>query len=432
MVSTFLFLLVLIILNAFFAASEIALVSLNEAKINSLAKKGNKKAKLVNRLLNDPSRFLATIQIGVTLAGFLASAFASQTFADRLVHLLKLTGVPIPEIWLKSFSVVLITMILAYFTLVLGELVPKRVAMKKAEPIALFAARPLNALSALAYPFVTLLSKSTNLLLLFLGLDPNKEDNQITEEEIRMMLDIGEEKGAIHKTEKQMINNVFEFDNKTVSQIMTHRTDIAALPIEATLNQVVLFVDKEKFSRIPVYQDTLDNIVGILYAKDLFRFLSNDNNQNQFSLDRIIRQPYFVPDSKRTDELFRELQKRKIHIAIVIDEHGGTAGLVTIEDLLEEIVGNIFDEYDEEERDFTQLDENTFLIRGSASLSTVQDYLNIRLPIEEYETLSGFLIGQLGRIPKKDDRPLIEYNNLVFKIEAVENKRISMVKVCKA
>ncbi|MGI6412149.1 MAG: HlyC/CorC family transporter [Syntrophomonadaceae bacterium] len=431
MVSTFLFLLVLIILNAFFAASEIALVSLNEAKIKSLDKKGNKKAKLVSRLLNDPSRFLATIQIGVTLAGFLASAFASQTFADSLVHLLKLTGVPLPEIWLKSFSVVLITMILAYFTLVLGELVPKRVAMKKAEPIAFLAARPLNALSALAYPFVTLLSKSTNLLLLFLGLDPNKEDNQITEEEIRMMLDIGEEKGAIHKTEKQMINNVFEFNNKTVGHIMTHRTDIAALPIEATLNQVVLFVDKEKFSRIPVYQDTLDNIVGILYAKDLFRFLSNNSDQ-QFSLGRIIRQPYFVPDSKRTDELFRELQKKKIHIAIVIDEHGGTAGLVTIEDLLEEIVGNIFDEYDEEERDFNQLDENTFLIRGSASLSLVQDYLNIRLPIEEYETLSGFLIGQLGRIPKKDDRPLIEYNDLVFKIEAVDDKRISMVKVGKA
>lgn len=246
-----------------------------------------------------------------------------------------------------------------------------------------------------------------------------------------MMLDIGEEKGAIHKTEKQMINNVFEFNNKTVGHIMTHRTDIAALPIEATLNQVVLFVDKEKFSRIPVYQDTLDNIVGILYAKDLFRFLSNNSDQ-QFSLGRIIRQPYFVPDSKRTDELFRELQKKKIHIAIVIDEHGGTAGLVTIEDLLEEIVGNIFDEYDEEERDFNQLDENTFLIRGSASLSLVQDYLNIRLPIEEYETLSGFLIGQLGRIPKKDDRPLIEYNDLVFKIEAVDDKRISMVKVGKA
>lgn len=425
------FLVVLIVINAFFSASEIALISLNDAKIKSLADKGDKKAQMVEKLLDEPSRFLATIQIGITLAGFLASAFASETFAGRLVYLLKLTGISLPEAWLKSIAMILITLILAYFTLVLGELVPKRLAMKKSEPIAYFAVAPLNTLSTVTAPFVALLTLSTNFFVRLLGFDPYEEDDEVTEEEIRMMVDIGEEKGAIHESEKLMINNIFEFNNKTVGTIMTHRTDIAALPIEANLSEVVAFVNKEKFSRIPVYRDNLDDIVGLLYAKDLFRFLSDSDNREKFSLSEIIRQPYFVANSKRTDELFRELQRKKIHIAIIIDEYGGTAGIVTIEDLLEEIVGNIFDEYDEEERDFDKLDDNTFIINGTASLDAVQEFLQVKLPIKDYETLSGFIIGQLGRIPEKDDKPIIEFEGLVFKVEEVDEKRVSLVKVSK-
>ena len=431
MLTAIIFLVTLIVINAFFAASEIALISLNDAKIKSLADKGDKKARMVEKLLNEPSRFLATIQIGITLAGFLASAFASETFADRLVYLLKLTGISLSEAWLKSIAMILITLILAYFTLVLGELVPKRLAMKKSEPIAYFAVGPLNTLSTVAAPFVTLLTLSTNFFVRLFGFDPYEEDDEVTEEEIRMMVDIGEEKGAIHESEKLMINNIFEFNNKTVGNIMTHRTDIAALPIEADLSEVVSFVNREKFSRIPVYRDNLDDIVGLLYAKDLFRFLSDSDNREKFSLGNIIRQPYFVAASKRTDELFRELQRKKIHIAIIIDEYGGTAGIVTIEDLLEEIVGNIFDEYDEEEKDFDKLDENTFLINGTASLDAVQDILQVKLPIDDYETLSGFIIGQLGRIPSKADKPTIEFDGLVFKVEEVEEKRVSLAKVSK-
>jgi len=425
------FLVVLIVINAFFSASEIALISLNDAKIKSLADKGDKKAQMVEKLLDEPSRFLATIQIGITLAGFLASAFASETFADRLVYLLKLTGISLSEAWLKSIAMILITLILAYFTLVLGELVPKRLAMKKSEPIAYFAVGPLNTLSTVAAPFVTLLTLSTNFFVRLFGFDPYEEDEEVTEEEIRMMVDIGEEKGAIHESEKLMINNIFEFNNKTVGNIMTHRTDIAALPIEADLSEVVSFVNREKFSRIPVYRDNLDDIVGLLYSKDLFRFLSDSDNREKFSLGNIIRQPHFVAASKRTDELFRELQRKKIHIAIIIDEYGGTAGIVTIEDLLEEIVGNIFDEYDEEEKAFDKLDENTFLINGTASLDAVQDILQVKLPIDDYETLSGFIIGQLGRIPGKADKPTIEFDGLVFKVEEVEEKRVSLAKVSK-
>lgn len=431
MLTELLFLIILIALNAFFAASEIALISLNDNKIRLLANEGNKKAKIITKLLNEPSRFLATIQIGITLAGFLASAFASETFAYRIVNILKAAGIPIPESMLKSLSMVFVTLILAYFTLVLGELVPKRLAMKKAEPISMFVVSPLNILSTFTYPFVKLLTLSTNFFIRLFGVDPHQEDERATEEEIRMMVDVGGEKGTIEEIEKVMINNVFDFNNKTVSEIMTHRTRIVALSVEANANQVVDLLNAEKYSRIPVYEGNIDNIVGVLHAKDMIQFLSKNPADEPFVLRNIIRQPYFVPGSKRTDELFKELQRRKNHLAIIIDEYGGTAGLVTIEDLIEEIVGNIFDEYDEEEKQIEKLDENTFMINGSTSLDAVRDYLHVELPTEEYETLSGFLIGQLGTIPQKDDKPTVEFEGLIFKVEKVENRRISKIKVCK-
>ncbi|MEA4924869.1 MAG: hemolysin family protein [Syntrophomonadaceae bacterium] len=429
MLTSIMFLIILVLLNAFFAASEIALISLNDNKIRALAEKGDKKALAVKKLLDEPSRFLATIQIGITLAGFLASAFASESFASRIVHLAKLSGIALPETWLKTIAMILITIILSYFTLVLGELVPKRLAMKKAEPIAYTAVGVLNVLSSVTSPFVKLLTLSTNVVVKLLGFDPYEEDEEVTEEEIRMMVDIGEEKGAIHETEKVMINNIFEFNNKTVGQIMTHRIDMSALPVEADLKAVIAFVNTEKYSRIPVYQYSLDNIIGVLYAKDLIAILSDHKKQDGFTLSQIIRPPYFVAESKPTDELFREMQRNNTHIAIIIDEHGGTAGMVTIEDLIEEIVGNIFDEYDEEEHDFEEMDENTVMINGGVDLDEVEDYLQVELPTDEYETLSGFLIGHLGRIPDENDKPSIEYNGLVFQVEEVEEKRVSLVKV---
>lgn len=431
MTTAIIFLGILIFLNAFFAASEIALISLNDARIKSLADKGDKKAARIEHLLEEPSRFLATIQIGITLAGFLASAFASETFADSVVQVLQRAGLSWPAGYLKTASMIIITLLLSYFTLVLGELVPKRVGMKKSQPIAYFAVGPLQFLSAATRPVVSLLTVSTNFMVRLLGMDPNEEDDEVTEEEIRMMVDIGEEIGAIHELEKRMINNIFEFNNKTVGNIMTHRTDIVALPVNADLQQVLEVVNTEKFSRIPVYQDNLDNIVGMLYAKDLFQFLADGGDRAAFALAEIIRPPYFVAASKPTDQLFREMQRRKIHIAVIIDEYGGTGGLVTIEDLLEEIVGNIFDEYDEEEKEFEKLDDNTFLIKGNADLDDVQEWLQVKLPVDDYETLSGFIIGQLGRIPGRKDKPSIEYEGLILKVEEVEEKRVSIVKVSK-
>ncbi len=431
MITGILFLVVLIALNAFFAASEIALISLNDNKIRMMAEDGDKKAKILTNLLGEPSRFLATIQIGITLAGFLASAFASENFSDPLVSLLIKLGVPVSASLLKTIAVILITIILSYFTLVLGELVPKRIAMNKAEKIAWLAASPLYILSRITSPFVKMLTASMNVFVRLLGVDPNAENEQVTEEEIRMMVDVGEEKGAIHETEKLMINNIFEFNNKTVSEVMTHRTDIAALPIEASLSEVIAFINHEKYSRIPVYEENIDNIVGVLQSKYLFQYLTNNSNSETFHLRDVVRKPYYVPDSKRTDELFKELQQNKTHLAVIIDEYGGTAGIVTLEDLIEEIVGNIFDEDDEIELEFEKIDENTYMINGATSLDAVQDYLDVELPIEEYETLSGFLVGQLGRIPGKDDKPSLEFNSLVFKVEEVDEKRIAKVKVCR-
>ncbi|WP_038603282.1 hemolysin family protein [Dehalobacter restrictus] len=431
LITGILFLVVLIALNAFFAASEIALISLNDNKIRMMAEDGDKKARILTNLLGEPSKFLATIQIGITLAGFLASAFASENFSDPLVSLLIKLGAPVSASLLKTIAVILITIILSYFTLVLGELVPKRIAMNKAEKIAWFAANPLYILSKIASPFVKMLTASMNVFVRLFGVDPNAENEQVTEEEIRMMVDVGEEKGAIHETEKLMINNIFEFNNKTVSEVMTHRTDIAALPIEASLSEVIAFINHEKYSRIPVYEENIDNIVGVLQSKYLFQYLTNNSNSETFHLRDVVRKPYYVPDSKRTDELFKELQQNKTHLAVIIDEYGGTAGIVTLEDLIEEIVGNIFDEDDEIELEFEKIDENTYMINGATSLDAVQDYLDVELPIEEYETLSGFLVGQLGRIPGRDDKSSLEFNSLMFKVEEVDEKRIAKVKVCR-
>jgi len=428
LISELLLLMLLVALNAFFAATEIALISLNDNKIRYMAEEGNKKASLLIKILGEPSKFLATIQIGITLAGFLASAFAADTFAGPLVELIKKTNLPISETVLKNVSVILITIILSYFTLVFGELVPKRLAMKKAESISFFVVTPLRALSTITSPFVKLLTVSTNFIVRLFGIDPAAEEEMVTEEEIRMLVDVGEEKGAIDESEKEMINNIFEFDNKVVSDIMTHRTEIVGIPTSASIKDIIEIVKSAKFTRYPVYEDNIDDIIGILNIKDLIQ-LTED--RNQFDLNQIIRQPYYVPASKKADELFRELQSTKTHMAVAIDEYGGTAGIVTIEDLLEEIVGNIFDEYDVEEKEFEKIDDNTFIINGVASLDRVTEFLKVDLPIDDYDTLSGFLIGQLGRIPEAGETPVVEYDEIIFKVEEIEEKRIAKVKACR-
>ena len=427
MISQLFVLVILILINAYFAASEIAFISLNDAKIERQAKEGNKKAKQIEKMLKSPSKFLATIQIGITLAGFLSSAFASDTFADILAPSLNNIFPAISVEAFRGISIVIITIILSFFTLVFGELVPKRLAMKYYEKVAYASIGIIRFISIIASPFVKILTKSTNIISKMFGISENEEEI-VTEEEIKMMIDEGEEKGTIEQEEKEMINNIFEFNDITVSEVMTHRTDIFAVDISSDIEEILKDLDDYKYSRVPVYSETIDNIEGILFVKDLLKYF---RTKKPLKIKNMIREAYFVSENKPINELFKDLQKNKMQMAIVIDEYGGTAGLATMEDLLEEIVGNIFDEYDDIENEIEKIDDNTFLISGKVSVNELKKVLGIDVPEGEYETLSGYLLELLGRVPEDDENPIIETDKVTYKIEEYEDKRILWVKACK-
>ena len=428
MLSQLIILAVLIFLNAFFAASEIAFISLNDTKIEKQAKDGNKKAKQIEKMLKTPSKFLATIQIGITLAGFLSSAFASDTFAEKLAPIL-FQCMPFLSlgVW-KSISIIIITIILSFFTLVFGELVPKRLAMKNYEKIAFVTIGIIRAISIITSPFVKFLTLVTNSISKLFGVGENEEES-VTEEEIKMMVDQGEEKGTIKEEEKELINNVFEFNDITASEIMKHRKDIFAVDINISNDELMEELSKEeyRYSRIPVYDETIDEIKGILYIKDVLKNIGKKN----FKVKNVVKDAYFVSQTRLINEVFKELQKNKMQIAIIIDEYGGTAGLITMEDILEELVGDIYDEYDKEEKEFEKIDENTYIIVGSMPIYDVNKLLNANIPEGDYDTLSGFLQEKLGRIPEEEENPIIETKEVTYKIEKYEDKRILKVKACK-
>lgn len=428
MLSQLIILAVLIFLNAFFAASEIAFISLNDTKIEKQAKDGSKKAKQIEKMLKTPSKFLATIQIGITLAGFLSSAFASDTFAEKLAPIL-FQCMPFLSlgVW-KSISIIIITIILSFFTLVFGELVPKRLAMKNYEKIAFGTIGIIRAISIITSPFVKFLTLVTNSISKLFGVGENEEES-VTEEEIKMMVDQGEEKGTIKEEEKELINNVFEFNDITASEIMKHRKDIFAVDINISNDELMEELSKEeyRYSRIPVYDETIDEIKGILYIKDVLKNIGKKN----FKVKNVVKDAYFVSQTRLINEVFKELQKNKMQIAIIIDEYGGTAGLITMEDILEELVGDIYDEYDKEEKEFEKIDENTYIIVGSMPIYDVNKLLNANIPEGDYDTLSGFLQEKLGRIPEEEENPIIETKEVTYKIEKYEDKRILKVKACK-
>ena len=423
-----LILVILILINAFFAASEIAFISLNDAKIDKQAKEGNKKAVQIQKMLKNPSAFLATIQIGITLAGFLSSAFASDAFASELAPVLnKLMPFFSVYVW-NTISIILITIILSFFTLVFGELVPKRLAMKNYEKISFATIGFIRTLSMVTLPFVKFLTFVTNKVSKLFGVSENEEET-VTEEEIRMMIDQGKEKGTIEEQEKELLNNVFEFDDITVSEIMRHRKDIFAVDINTNIEELMQEILKEeyRYSRIPVYDETIDEIKGILYVKDI---LKNINKKN-FKIKNIVHEPYFVPQSKMINDLFKEMQQHKTQMAIILDEYGGTAGLITMEDILEELVGEIYDEYDDVEAEYEKIDENTYLISGSMTINDVNKLLDAEIPEGDYDTISGFLQDELDRIPEEEENPIIETEKVTYRIEEYEDKRILKIKACK-
>ncbi|MCQ2462969.1 MAG: hemolysin family protein [Clostridia bacterium] len=421
-------LFVLILVNAFFAMSEIAVISLNDNAIEKMAEEGNKKAKQIVRLTKDKSNFLSTIQIGVTLAGFLTSASASQSFAAILTGAIMKINPSLNESLINGVSVVVITLVMSYFSLVLGELAPKRMAMQKPEKISFAVVAPLLFTAKITKPFVKLLSASTNLVVRLFGFDPNADEENVTEEEIRIMVDVGEEKGVIENIQKEMINNIFEFDDIDAASIMTHRTDMVAAEDTDSLSDIVKLSIENGCSRIPVYHEDIDNIVGVVYIKDLLKYIPTSLPDGQGPLD-VMRKAYYVPTTKNCGELFTEMTANHMQMAIVVDEYGGTAGLVTMEDLLEAIVGNIQDEYDNEDEEIVEISDNEFTVDGLTNIDEVNELVGEKIPEGDYDTLGGFLISRLGFLPSDGQMNVVEFENLTFTILNVEERRIGKVKV---
>lgn len=419
----------LILVNAFFAMSEIAIISLNDTKIEHLAEEGHKKARQVMKLTKNSSNFLSTIQIGVTLAGFLTSASASQSFVEMLSGTLQKIPLFSDNLgFVKGLSVVLITIVTSYFSLVLGELAPKKIAMANPEKISYRVVGVLLFVQKVTIPFVKILSVSTNAVVRLFGIDPHADPESVTEEEIRMMVDVGEEKGVIEDVQKEMINNIFEFDDLDAGDIMTHRTDMVAIDADDPLEDVVRLSVEEGRSRIPVYEEDPDNIIGVIYIKDLLPYVGHQLPK-ETTLRSIMREAYYIPETKKCGDLFTEMTETRTQIAIVVDEYGGTAGLVTIEDLLESIVGNIQDEYDDEEEEISKINENTFTIDGTTFIDEVDELVGTEIPEGDYDTLAGFLISRLGYLPKDGEMNEVDYENLHFTVLNVEDRRIGKVKV---
>lgn len=422
----------LILVNAFFAMSEMAIVTLNDSKMEKMADEGHKKAKKVLRLTEDSSRFLSTIQVGVTLAGFLTSAVAATSFSSILtawlIDIFNISDGSVKGL-IASLSLILITILISYFSLVLGELLPKRIAMHNPESISFRVVGILLFFKAIMRPIVALLSASTNGMLRLFRINPKDTPQAVTEEEIRMLVDVGEEKGVIEESQKEMINNIFEFDDIVAADVMTHRTDVVAIDINDSFTTVLKTVMEEGYSRIPVYDDDLDDIKGVLYVKDLLKFVGQDLPKRGVS--KLMRKAYFVPESKKCGELFAEMTEKRIQLAIVSDEYGGFAGIVTIEDLLESIVGNMQDEYDDEEEEFEKLNDTTYTIDGVTDIEEVEEELGIKLPQGEYDTVAGMIMSILGRIPEENETPTVEVAGCEFTVESINERRIERVKIVK-
>ncbi len=421
---------VLILVNAFFAAAEIAVISLSETKLRKQAEEGDKKAERLLRLTQTPDHFLSAIQIAITLAGFLSSAFAADSFSDPLVTwLVEKKGVTaLDPHALNNIMVVLITIALSYFSLVLGELVPKRIAMKKTEAVARFTLGPVCAVAAVFRPVIWLLSKSTNGVLRLLHIDPRADQENVSEDEIRMMVDLGEERGAIEASEKELIENIFEFNNTTAEDVMVHRTDMVMVWAQDTNEEVLSTILASGRSRFPVCQEDADHIVGILNTRD---FLLNAQEDRSKPLAELLRPAYFVPESVRTDVLFRDMQSKKVHMAIVVDEYGGTSGLVTMEDLLEEIVGNIYDEFDPlEEKDIEQVEPGVWKVSGSCELERLAQALEMEFPEEEEsDTLGGLVFAQLSVIPEDGSQLEVDACGLRIKVLNFTDRRVDQALV---
>lgn len=426
MILQFVLIAVLTLVNAFFSAAEMSIVSLNKTRMKILSEEGNRNAQILEKLIKEPTKFLSTVQVGITLASFFSSAFAATGLSDMFGGYLKKINIP----YSSQVALIVVTIVLSYFTLVFGELFPKRIALQKSEKIAMLAARPILYVSKITVPFVKLLSASTNVLLRITGMNMNKLEEKVSIEEIKSIVEAGQEYGVINESEKEMIDSIFEFDDRIAEEVMTPRTEVYLINIDTPLNKYVDELLEIKYSRVPVFEGDSDNIIGILYIKDFIVEARKVGFEN-VNIKNIIHSPYFVPERKNINELFKELQAAKKHMAVLIDEYGGFSGIVTIEDLIEEVMGNISDEYDEDDNYIKKIDESTFIIKGIIPIRELNEQLDLDLDEEtdDYDTLGGLLIKLIGHIPEDNEQQSIKYKGITFEIKEVKEKRIEKVEV---
>ena len=414
---------ILIALNAIFASAEIAVISLNDAKLDKLADDGNKRAGRLAKLKKQPARFLSVIQVAITLSGFLGSAFAADNFAGPLVKWLVGVGVPIPESTLNTIAVIVITLVLSYFTLVFGELVPKRVAMRNSEKLALALSNLLFVMSKLFAPIVSLLTVSTTGVLGLLRIDPNADDDEVSEEDIRLMVDAGSEQGAIDNDEKEFIQNVFEFDDLSAYDIATHRTEVTLLWMDETDEEWKQTICNSEYTYYPVCNETVDDVVGVLNAKKYFRM---ENRQRDAVMNQAVSPAYFVPKTVKADIVFKNMKSAHSNFAIVLDEYGGMCGVISMSDLLEELVGDLGEitPNDEDAPILEQLDSRTWKISGNTPLRDVEDALNIALPTDEYSTFNGLIFGALGSVPEDGSQFDLETHGMIIRVHKVADHQV--------
>lgn len=419
-----LLIIVLTLLNAIFSAAEMAVVSVSDARIKTLIEDGHKKAKILQNLQKDQTQFLSTIQVGITFAGFLSSAAASSTIATSFGDFLKASGIPQGQ----TIAVIVTTIIISYISLVFGELVPKRIALQNSEAVALKLSGFLNFTSKIFGAFAKFLSLSTTAVLKLIGLYSEDIEEKISEEELKSYISVGQEQGVINKSGKDMMINIFEFDDSCAYEIMTPRTDLFMISVDEFSRDTIDEILAAGHSRIPVYEENRDDIIGLLYIKDLFRAL-HENNNDILDIRPLLKEPFFIPESKKIDRLLYDLKASRNYMAILVDEYGGISGMVTIEDIVEEIVGEIEDEYDNNVEVFEKVSEDTYLIDGNVELKAINNELGTKLDSENNETIGGYAIELLGFFPEEiTDKTFITYDeNYMISILKVEDNRVTRV-----
>lgn len=419
---------VLILVNGLFAMVEAAFLSVRRTRIEQLVEEGHRAARIVSKLLAEPTRTLSTIQVGITFISLLTAGAAADVAVAPLARVLA-EAIPLPFLvrYAQPTAFVLVIVTVSFLTLVLGEITPKSLAVQRAEPIVLAAAYPLRTLHSVTAPVVNLVTRVSDVLVRPFGGKATFHPTAMSQEELKLMVEQSEEYGVIEPQEKEMIHSIFEFSDTPVRKVMTPRLDITAVPVSSSLADLVHAVAESGHSRIPVYEQDLDQIVGVVHVKDVIEHLGEPSSH---TVRDYMRPPYFVPENKRVDDLLADFRRNKNHLALVRDEYGTVTGVVTIEDLIEEIVGDIQDEYDTEEPEFAQLDASTVLVDGKMSLEDFNERMGTELPTEEADTLGGFVFGLLGHQPAEGEEAV--YDNLTFRVESTDGRRIQKVRVLRA